>query len=65
MLSVSPPPPPYPCEGLYDLTLHFGGEQESLPQDCLRFQRASFAKVLTFGALPSSQPVPHQNRYPQ
>ena len=24
----------YPCEGLYDVTLQFGGEQESLPQDC-------------------------------
>ena len=24
----------HPCEGLYDFTLQFGSEQESLPQDC-------------------------------
>ncbi|MEM7770045.1 MAG: hypothetical protein AAF327_06000 [Cyanobacteria bacterium P01_A01_bin.37] len=34
MLADSSPPPFYPCEGLSDLTLRFGGESEGLPHDC-------------------------------
>lgn len=34
MPSVLDYPTLYPCDGLYDLTLRFGSEQESLPQDC-------------------------------
>ena len=28
----------YLCNGLYELTLHFGGEHESLPQRCIPSQ---------------------------
>ena len=34
----------HPCEGLYDFTLQFGGEQESLPQDCQSSQPSSLIK---------------------
>ena len=34
---LSPPDRPSSCYDLYDLALQFGGEYETLPQDCQPF----------------------------